>query len=234
MSASPSRHHALVQSWTHNAQGWTQAVRSGSIQSRVAVTDQAMVDALVQVTPRRVLDLGCGEGWLARRIAATGAEVTGVDASAPLIQAATAAGGATFLQGRYDDLVEQPSLAAGPYEAIACNFALLHEDLGPLLRALRTRLVPAGHLVIQTLHPASQPGPYQDGWREETFEAFPSTEAAPPWAPMPWYFRTIRSWLQALRAASFQLVDLQEPLHPDTARPASLLITCSVQARPVS
>lgn len=55
-------------SWRANAQAWVDAVRSGRIESRRLVTDQAVLDAVLTPRPRRVLDLGCGEGWLCREL----------------------------------------------------------------------------------------------------------------------------------------------------------------------
>ena len=48
--------------------------------------------AVAATGARRVLDLGCGEGWLARALAAGGLDVTGVDGAPALVEAATAAG----------------------------------------------------------------------------------------------------------------------------------------------
>ena len=38
---------ALLDSWQHNAQAWIDAVRSGSIESRRQVTDQAILLAIL-------------------------------------------------------------------------------------------------------------------------------------------------------------------------------------------
>jgi len=74
--------------------------------------------------------------------------------------------------------------------------------------------------VIQTLHPWSvADGDYQDGWREESFAGFGGD-----WQVMPWYFRTLASWLNALDMAGLRLVSLQEPQHPQSALPQSLLL----------
>ena len=64
--------------------------------------------------------------------------------------------------------------ALGRFDAVACNFALLDEDLAPLLQAVRGLLAPGGRLVVQTVHPWGACGeePYRDGWRLETFEGF--------------------------------------------------------------
>lgn len=42
---------------------------------------------------------------------------------------------------------------------------------------------------------------------------------------MPWYFRTLGSWLKALELAGFGLLALQEPQHPQSQVPQSLLLT---------
>ena len=103
----------VVRSWLANAEAWTAAVRSGGIASRRLATDEAVLGAVLERAPARVLDLGCGEGWLARALSARGVAVVGADASAPLIAAAQAAGGGTFLVRTYDELAADPA-ASGP------------------------------------------------------------------------------------------------------------------------
>ncbi|HEU0301363.1 MAG TPA: class I SAM-dependent methyltransferase [Longimicrobium sp.] len=220
--AEPDRGAALAESWAANAGAWTRAVREGRIESRRLVTDAAIVDALLEGRPRRVLDVGCGEGWLARALAEREIAVVGIDASPALVDAARAAGGGEFHLLPYADLAADPSLGGGQWDAVACNFSLLDEDLAPLLSALRESLAPGGALVIQTVHPcfAAGEGGYADGWRTETFGAFGGAFAR----PMPWYFRTLASWLDLLRGAGYRIAALREPIDPRTSRPASLLV----------
>jgi len=210
----------LLQSWSHNAQAWTEAIRSGAIESRQQVTDQAILLAVMGGQPERVLDLGCGEGWLLRALAERGIEVVGVDGDATLVEAAQAAGSSSVHVASYEDLVEAKVDIGCDYDLICANFSLLHQDIIPLLAAMYTLLMPGGALVIQTLHPWSvAAGDYQDGWREETFDGFKGQ-----WQPMPWYFRTLSSWLNALDMAGFQLNSLREPQHPQSPVPQSLLM----------
>ncbi len=210
----------LLQSWHHNARAWTEAVRSGAIESRRQVTDQAILLAIMGRQPERVLDLGCGEGWLLRALAERGIEAVGVDGDATLVEAAQAAGSSPVQVASYEDLVEAKVDIGRDYDLICANFSLLHQDIIPLLAAMNTLLVPGGALVIQTLHPWSvAAGDYQDGWREETFDGFKGQ-----WRPMPWYFRTLSSWLNVLDMAGFQLSSLREPQHPQSPVPQSLLM----------
>ncbi len=206
-----SERDQLTRSWIANASAWSETVRNQQIESRRVATDEAIVTAVLDQKPRRVLDLGCGEGWLARALSAHGIDVVGIDASEPLIRAARELGGGTFHVLPFDDV----SQLRETFDLAVANFALLEEDPGPLLRAL-----PARTLVVQTMHPAFVEGEaYRDGWRVETFATMHGE-----WRePMPWYFRTIGSWVRLLTDAGLALMEVREPLHPERGRPLSIV-----------
>lgn len=216
----PASENSILHSWQRNAQAWIEAIRTGSIESRLQVTNQAILTAVLSRQPERVLDLGCGEGWLLRALAERGVEAVGVDGDPTLVAAAQAAGTSAVHLAGYDALVEATTDIGHDYNLICANFALLHQEIIPLLAAMNPLLAPGGALVIQTLHPWAVAGSdYQDGWREETFVGFEGQ-----WQPMPWYFRTLSSWINALDMAGFRLASLQEPQHPQSAVPQSLLL----------
>lgn len=209
----------LAQSWIANADVWTATVREGGIESRRLVTDQSIINAVLAQQSRRVLDLGCGEGWLVRALAGQGVDCVGVDGSPRLIDAARSAGGGLFHLCTYSELADDCSHIGNGFDVVSANFAILHEDVAALLRALRQLLVPRGKVVIQTVHPWSVGGAYCDGWREEDFRNFKGS-----WQRMPWYFRTLGSWVTVLRDCGYTIIDLVEPLHPNTQSPMSLLV----------
>ena len=211
---------ALRASWESNAAAWTDAVRTGAIASRRAGTDAAVVEAAGARGSVRVLDVGCGEGWLARALSARGHRVVGIDGSGALVEEASRSGGALFRHLCYDELIADPAAAGGPFDTIVCNFALLGDPVAPLLEALRTAA--RGALVIQTVHPISAGEPYADGWRTESFEAF-GTGA---WRPMPWYFRTFGGWHAEIARSGWRIDEVREPSDPETGRPLSLLFIC--------
>ena len=210
----------IAASWDANAEAWTQAVRSGAIRSRRAGTDAAILAAIRRVTGRRVLDVGCGEGWLARAIAPDGFDVTGIDGSAALIERARASGGGRFHVMAYETFSAHPDSAGGPFDVAVLNFALLADVISPLLSAVREILAPDGILLIQTLHPVevSRGEPYRDGWRVETFGSLDGFDQ-----PMPWYFRTLASWTDELQRAGFVIECIDEPADESTGRPLSIL-----------
>lgn len=218
-SSSPDPAARLTLGWRVHSAAWTEAVRTCRIASRVAVTDAALVAAILEQQPTRVLDLGCGEGWLARRLAPLGIAVTGVDATPELVATARVAGGGDFRVADYGEL--PPDL--GRFDLAVSNFALLgREPVERLLTALPEFLLPGATLVIQTLHPlALRDGqPYRDGWREDSWAAFSADVEEPP----PWYFRTLGTWIELLGASGFGLRELREPRAGDAARPTSLLL----------
>jgi len=209
----------ILDAWHANAQAWERAVREGRIESRKLITDQAIVEAVRSCSPRTAIDVGCGEGWLARALHAEGVQVLGVDVVPALVASARHKGGGEFRVASYEQL------AAGALDeradVVVCNFSLLGgASVEALLAAVPGLLEPGGRLIIQTLHPLmADVHPYQDGWREGSWagcgEGFGQ--------PAPWYFRTLESWVAALDAAGLSLEGIREPIHPRTGRPASVI-----------
>lgn len=215
----------IVESWHKNAAPWTAVVRAQEIESRRLVTDRAIIDVIQQHAPRSLLDLGCGEGWLIRALCGTGMRLIGVDVVPELIERARHAGGGEFHVASYE------RIAAGDFpvtvDAVVCNFSLLgKESVEATCAAVRSLLTPDGVLIVQTLHPIVACGelPYRDGWREGSWQGFNNQFSDPP----PWYFRTLGGWLSLFRAAGLQLHTLHEPLHPVSARPASVIFVAGV------
>jgi 2-polyprenyl-3-methyl-5-hydroxy-6-metoxy-1,4-benzoquinol methylase len=220
MSIDPLSDAKIVDSWSRNAAPWTAAVRGQQIESRRLVTDRAIVEAVLARSPRCVLDIGCGEGWLARALAASGIEVIGIDAIPALIEQAQRTGGGDFRVMSYEDV------AAGKLElsvdAVVCNFALLgNESVAGLFGVVRSLLKARGTFLVQTLHPVTACGdtPYQDGWREGSWAGFSADFSD----AVPWYFRTLESWVRLFKDHGLQLLEMREPLHPQTQKPASVI-----------
>lgn len=220
----PDFEKQLTDSWNANALAWTTVVQNRQIESRRVATDAAILAAITAYQPKRVLDVGCGEGWLARELANRGIAVTGIDGSAALIAEAQRNGNAVFRVLNYDEIVADSARLEGPYDLIVCNFSLLSEEFYSLLTSLRQALSENGALIIQTVHPLSACGdmPYENGWRTESFSTFGETFPQ----PMPWYFRTLSSWLTTLQQAGFMLKECHEPVHPETRKPLSIIFTC--------
>jgi 2-polyprenyl-3-methyl-5-hydroxy-6-metoxy-1,4-benzoquinol methylase len=215
----------IIRSWCVNARPWTRALRSQSIASRKLVTDQAIIDAVRSVAPRRVLDIGCGEGWLARALHSVGVDVLGIDAVPDLIAEAKRLGCGDFEVRSYRD-VAAGALNRGSFDTVVCNFSLLgNESVESLVGAARSYLTVPGYFIVQTLHPVAACGDqlYQDGWRAGSWAGF-----GPEFSdPAPWFFRTVASWYAMLRRCGFEVVECREPTARGATAPSSLICICS-------
>lgn len=114
------------------------------------------LDAQLELDGRRVVDLGCGPGLYARRMAARGAHVTGVDFSAHSLD---------YARGRNMERVEyleadylEDDLPRGFDLAVLIYFdycAMAPQRRAHLLRRVRDLLVPGGYFVLDLPGPGA-------------------------------------------------------------------------------
>lgn len=173
---------------------------------------------LGDVTGRRVLDVGCGDGWLSAELVAAGASVVGVDGSSTLLDQA----GLSCPEAR---LIEHDLLSGLPplddrFDVAVSSMVLMDlSDLDPLLRDLASVLLPKGRFLFAILHPCffgyrwttdpvtGRPvrlvGDYLDEcvWRIASFGGHNH------------YHRPLSSYFRSLRRHRFVLSDVREPLH---------------------
>ncbi|MCO5995481.1 class I SAM-dependent methyltransferase [Actinoallomurus rhizosphaericola] len=211
--------------WEANTDYWVRVIRESRDRYRTELTDRAVLDAIGDCAGLRVLDAGCGEGYLTRTLAARGARVVGVDACHGLIDAAEGLpcegpGSASFTRASVDALPMEDA----SFDLVVCNhlFSHLHDpsraidEFGRVLRS-------GGRLIILTLHPCFYTGNAERG-------ASTSVPAAEYFAGrgIDQHFMVdglrspskITSWLRplefyarTLREAGFVIADLREP-HP--------------------
>ncbi|MFI0354913.1 class I SAM-dependent methyltransferase [Actinomadura sp. 9N407] len=160
--------------WEANADYWVKIIRERRDRYRTELTDKAVLDAIGPCEGLRILDAGCGEGYLARRLAAMGADVVGIDAAQGLIDAARSApatpDGAGGAAGSGDPAAGDPvsggtvsfaraSVDAMPveddgFDLVVCNHLFSHlRDPSDAIREFGRVLKSGGRLVILTLHP---------------------------------------------------------------------------------
>ena len=103
--------------------------------------------AIAEVSPRRVLEVGCGEGELAERVARElGAEVVALDQSARMVELTAARG----VDARVGD-VQKLTFAAGDFDCAVAAWMLYHvPDVDGALAELARVVRPGGRLVAVT------------------------------------------------------------------------------------
>ncbi len=120
--------------------------RIGQVYDRIA--------ALVAAPGKKILDIGCGTGALTLACAARGADVTGIDIDAGMLEAAREkpapkSGRATFLELSAAEIEDR--FGEGSFDAATACLAMSEmspEEQDYVLRAVFLRLAPGGMLVI--------------------------------------------------------------------------------------
>lgn len=215
----------IIASWEKNVQAWADAVREGQIESRLLVTNTAIIEAVLSKAPKTLLDLGCGEGWLTREFANRDINALGIDTIPQFINMAKQGNRGRFRTLSYEAL--SPNTLKETFDVVVCNFSLLgNESVTHIFQQVPSLLNKEGAFIIQTLHPVVSCGDNnnEDGWREGSWNGFSECFTD----PAPWYFRTLETWQSLFQMNGFNLVKTLEPLHPETKKPASIIFIAAL------
>ncbi|HEU5150449.1 MAG TPA: class I SAM-dependent methyltransferase [Iamia sp.] len=129
---------------------------------------EAIVD---EVGARSVLDVGCGTGCLAVRLAATGHDIVGVDPAAASLAVARAKPHAAAVRWIEGDATTLPAGLAVDLAVMTGNVAQVFttdEAWAATLTGIRDALRPGGHLVFETRRPEARAWEEWDGQRRRT------------------------------------------------------------------
>lgn len=120
--------------------------------SSVRVEPTALLDELLDVSARDVLEVGCGEGWLVRRLAAAGARVVGLDPQAAALERARREDDPDQHARYVEGVAEELPFAAASFDAIVFFNSLHHVPEAHMDTALAEAarvLRPGGLLYVQ-------------------------------------------------------------------------------------
>ena len=97
----------------------------------------------------RILDVGCGRGWMTR-LASVFGDCEGIDPVENVIDfARTLFPELPFHSGTIEELMRSPDFA--PYDVVLCSEVLEHvEEKDAFIATMRDCLVPGGHLIVTT------------------------------------------------------------------------------------
>jgi trans-aconitate methyltransferase len=155
-----------------------------------------LVERLAPRAGERILDVGCGDGALTERLAASGATVVGIDASVAMVEAACARG----LDARQADVVRLPF--EREFDGAISN-AVLHWVLDPdaALLSIHRALVPGGRFV------AELGGHTNIAAIAVAIRAVLARHALP--VRWPWYFPTVEDYAGRCEAAGLAVDEIE-------------------------
>jgi ubiquinone/menaquinone biosynthesis C-methylase UbiE len=222
--------------------------------------DPALLKVVGAVGGQRLLDLACGNGYLARRFARMGARVVGIDGSAPMIERARRRERENPLGVVYHagDTARLDTLHDAGMDIVVCNMALMDiEDAAGTIRQVARVLRPSGRFVASLSHPCFDVAG-ASAWVVERMDFTTTTwrkvsryrerfAGQVPWRdgedpiiaytttyhrPLSWYVRT-------LRGAGFVITALEEPEpteefmagSPSGTLIAAIPLHCVIEAR---
>lgn len=110
---------------------------------------------VLDLSGKKVLDVGCGGGILTEALAKRGAQATGIDLSKDSIEAAKhhAAQQGLSVEYRYENIEETASKHAGEFDAITCMEMLEHvPEPDKIIAACSRLLKPGGHAFFSTIN----------------------------------------------------------------------------------
>ncbi|MEP6961697.1 MAG: class I SAM-dependent methyltransferase, partial [Acidobacteriota bacterium] len=200
-------HQETLAFWDSVAEDWRIQVGDEGDSNRRLNSDPVLWSMAGEVRGRRVLDAGCGTGYLTRQMSERGAVVRGVDFSPRMIAVAQAHyPGIDF---RVDSCAELKTVEDGSVDLIVSNYVLmdtpdLEETAGAFARVLCT----GGEAVVVFSHPCFPQGraalvgkgdAMSYSWEHSYFERRKIVDV--PWghfkAKFIWFHRPVSDYFKA-------------------------------------
>ncbi len=241
--------------WEQKAAFWDERMAEGNLFHRVLVGPAT--ERLLAVRPgEAVLDVACGNGQVARRLAELGAHVVAVDFSETFVERArarTKERAERIEYGVADATSREQLLALGRqrFDAAVCSMALMDmSDIGVLATTLPDLLRPGGRFVFSIQHPCfNSNGTAIVGERGQVEDQIvskyamkvsryltlpPGKGVGMPGEPVPHYYfhRPLNRLLAEFFSAGFVLDGLEEPQLEEGAGEAPPLSWLSVHDIP--
>lgn len=193
------------------------------------IINPCLMDLVGETTGKTVLDLGCGEGHLARQLVdmtSRNIRIIAVDASAKMIQiakkSADYADCVTFQQADAGDLAKFES---DSFDIAICNMALMDiKNYRQAIQEVSRTLKPGGVFVFSILHPCfftpgsewlRDQGGRISAWKVDNYHlglAWKSTVKSGMKKKTYCFHRTLEDYCAVLGECGFAIVGIREPI----------------------
>lgn len=188
------------------------------------VVRPAITALLPDMSGKRVLDVGCGDGWFCRLAATRGAaSVLGIDASERMLKLARERTADNRI--RYQRLFIEDSALEPASMDVAVSVLALHyvADIAAVLQSITTALAPGGTAILIFEHPIETAPPNDPRLVEvegsmvwPLRDYFAEGQRRRQWwiEGVEYYHRTVSSYVNALIEAGLTLDTVLEPMAP--------------------
>lgn len=208
--------------WDRIADDWRTQVGDEGDANRRLNSDPVLWAFVGDVRGKKMLDAGCGTGYLSNKLSERGADVIGIDFAERMIAIAKSTNHACDF--RVDSCTTLHTIQDASVDAIVANYVLMDTpDLQGTVRAFHRVLKPGGIAVLVFSHPCFPQGratrATEDGegirysWDASYFEERQCVDV--PWAHFKsdfiWFHRPLSTYWKAFRAAGFDVIDFEEP-----------------------
>jgi len=221
--------------WEANARWWDDQIGEGNAFQDVLI--EPVTERLLDVRPgESILDVACGAGRLARRLAKRGVKVVAIDSSAAFIERARQRSTAEKVEVdcRVMDACDEEGMRAlgeRRFDGAVCTMGLMDMPcVAPVARSLRRLLKPRGCFVFSIVHPCFhsagveryvEVGEDETGrqlvrkgvkvWRYLTAEARKTEGIIGQPEPQYYFHRPLQALLEVGFRAGFVVDGLEEP-----------------------
>ncbi|MCU1238290.1 MAG: Methyltransferase type 11 [Candidatus Solibacter sp.] len=207
--------------WNRVADDWHIQIGAAGDSNRILNSDPVLWAFAGDVGGLKVLDAGCGTGYLCRQLRDRGAAVTGVDLSERMIAIARAQH--PDIEFRVDTCSELGTFADAEFDLLIANYVLMDTpDLEGAMRSFSRVLRTGGKAVLVFSHPCFPAGGATRSMNGDetnyrwTFPYFERRRRVdPPWAHFTsdfiWFHRPLSDYWKAFKAAGLVVMDFEEP-----------------------
>ena len=211
--------------WNRVAQDWDIQVGEDGDSNRILNSDPVLWKFMGEVQGLRVLDAGCGTGYLTRKLAQKGALVTGVDLSPKMIEIAREKSQqiGVNIEFHVDSCSQLHCFDDAIFDLLVSNYVLMDiPDLESTMEAFNRVIKSDGNAILVFSHPCFPQGKatvtekdekvnYE--WSFSYFERHKCVE--PPWGHFTsdfiWFHRPLSHYWKAFKASGFDIIEFEEP-----------------------
>lgn len=212
-----------ITEWNTIASWWDKEAANQGIYHQHTDIDPILWKMIGPIRGKKVIEIGCGNGYFSRRLAKKGAHVTAIDASIKMISFARERQAKYPLGINYlkRDAVHLAGIKAQSFDLAVANMSVM--DIVHIEQAIKETarvLKPSGRFIFSMVHPAFMfEGTWERVWGKKRFGRIVWRYLRPYVWVMKWgksrhasknYTRPLQFYVDALRKARFVVTDFRE------------------------